>query len=109
MEQIVNFYKTDFNESLDQISKQEFEKAFFASLYAHTDCINANVTIYVYLIGSRKLRVTSTEIQSDKTNLICKEKLSVFYATSQEARAAFYDARILKHIRDRYNTKCKKA
>jgi len=113
----LNYKKYDFNKDLKDISKEEFEESFFDSLTGHVQSAKKHLSInkmsdryiYVYQHDKRELRVLSAENQADKANLICCEKLSAFYADSIEARAAFYDARILKPIRDKYNAKCKKA
>jgi len=113
----LNFRKNDFTKDLKDISKEEFEESFFDSLDGHVQSAKKHLSIsemadryiYVYQHCKKELRVLSVENKADKTNLICKEKLSAFYATSQEARAAFYDVRILKKIRDIYNVKCKEA
>ena len=104
--------KMDFNCHLKNIKKEDFEKAFFKSLDGYIQRAKKNITmdemsqkyiyIYYYPKRERKIQAVAKENIAAIDFLICKEKLSAFYLDSDIERAAFYEARILKPIRERH-------
>jgi len=94
----------DFPSDLKDISVDVFEKRFINTLYGERNNLKVSNTLYVYFLKSKPngLIILNFKKKVKERALVTEEKLPAFYSSSVEGRKAFYEAHILKPIRQLY-------